>query len=37
MRATPIKITAANADWRLQFRFAVQSLALGVAEFQRWA
>ena len=29
------KITAANAGWRLQFRFAVDGLWPGVAEFYR--
>ena len=33
----PNQITAANAGWRLQFRFAVHGLAPGVAEFYRWA
>ena len=32
----PNQITAANAGWRLQFRFAVHGLAPGVAEFYRW-
>ena len=32
----PNKITAANAGWRLQFRFAVCGLVPGVAEFCRW-
>ena len=30
---TPNQITAANAGWRLQFRFAVHRLVTGVAEF----
>ena len=29
----PNQITAANAGWRLQFRFAVHGLAPGLAEF----
>ena len=35
MSAAPIKITAANAGWPLQFRFAVHRLVPGVAEFYR--
>ena len=34
---TPNKITAANAGWTSQFRFAVYGLVPGVAEFYRWA
>jgi len=33
----PNQITAANAGWRFQFRFAVHGLVPGVAEFYRSA
>jgi hypothetical protein len=33
----PNQITAANAGWRTQFRFAVHAFWSGVAEFCRWA
>jgi hypothetical protein len=35
MDQEPNKITAANAGWRVQFRFAVHVLRPGVAEFYR--
>jgi hypothetical protein len=35
MNEMPNQITAANAGWPPQFRFAVHGLAPGVAEFYR--
>ena len=34
---TPNKITAHNAGWPSQFRFAVHDFRFGVCEFLRWA
>jgi hypothetical protein len=36
MNASPNQITAANAGWRIQFRFRGVTSSPGVAEFWRW-
>jgi hypothetical protein len=37
MKVVPNKITAHNAGWRIQFRFAVDVFGSGVCEFWRYA